>query len=358
MLKARVLYYNQKGFGHIALMVKDLETNKVYFYDWGGTHSLERNKKVYGDYIVIDLPDSPLAIEDFLEGIADTDYAHLTPRNFPEDKTYNLLSYNCAHAVQQLLHHSGYLEEQPVYRTGLRPDQVAQQAAKLAIAQLAENRAAIMAEESLSDVDGIQQLIDNTIARLEAESTRDEIVQGGTDAIKSIKIEALKNIKYDGSFASVNRLFEAAEFLGGRTAKELQQCIQLLNPELAMQLMIRRLKDKAQELNERGYPDHAAAIQKIIKAIEIKQQDLASGKITPVEFKQECSAVINQYESMLAQHRGFKQLFVNILLVISKLMPNPMEELSAHKAMGDTRSSKLLTDLNEVIDLQSTPRLG
>lgn len=305
------LYSCLKQMGHHELKRKE------YFFDYGGSYNFDDNWRSRGKPIRIDLPSVKKSFTDFFIALRNTDYTY-TPEGFggSSPRAYDLLNHNCAHATLNILHYAGYILEKPYTSFALPPITVAKKVSDLAHQIRPLFRKQLF--ESAVKNDSTQLI--NTLIKLSKNRLDDAIHFNYGNYIGgcSKDREYVSKIKFDGSYESIERLLAASENSSPHTAKELEECIALANPEHCLNAGIARLESVANELK---YQENAGNLRKI--AANLRQELLAFQKksISHEQFSKNCSQLIDEATPILKnEHSVFTQILKNIALAICGLV--------------------------------------
>ena len=274
-----------------------------YFYDLGGTFDLEENRKNRGEPIRIALPPSPKTWPDFYEDTRIT--GHMFFKDDVEVLSYNTFTYNCAHVSMDILHLAGYLPEKPDNQFALLPVTAAMKACDLAHQARAEFRKQLTETAVKTDK---KQLINTLIEQ--SKNRLDDAINFNYgyyigDCPKDL--EYLSQIEYDESCDSIERMLLVSEKVSPHLARELNDCIALLDPEACLFLSIRRLEEVANGLQN----NNARTLQGIAYQLRCEFDSFHEKKISGETFIQNASALLLQAEPILESEQ-------NISLVILK----------------------------------------
>lgn len=278
-----------------------------YFYDWGGAYDFQENLTKRGKSIRIPLPPTSKNLEEFFDEIEKKDYQYCSPH---DSMSYRLFTNNCAHATLGVLHAAGYTSKMPKASFGLTPFIVARKACDLAHKSRALFRKQLL--ESVLKTDPIQLV--NTLIELNINRLNDNIHFNYGKQLEgcSKELEKLAEIKYDGSYESIERLLKVSEEASPHTAKELEECIALVNPEACLTAGIARLESAAETLKNKK---NAHLIQ--IAASDLRQElaDFKEEKTSHEHFISRCSHLMDEVSPVLKNERSIsKQILKNIAL--------------------------------------------
>jgi hypothetical protein len=357
MLKAQVVYFPQYGFGHIGIQVEDIASGQKRFFDFGGTHDLVWNQHAdyYGKPIFIDLPPKDMLWDNFLKAIEPTCYNATQRDVFPEQEHYGLLTNNCAHATQQILHMLGYITQKPLQTFALTPYAIARQAADIAQQNrdefcqqvLATVNATIPAER----MNAINVLINKSIERL----TKEAELANSVNYI-SPQHQLLLDINYDNSSEAMDRLLLAYECADEKMARELQFCLGLLPADACLKVALARLDQGADNLAKRGFTEDGACAKNLKNNLTAMKDLLDQKKINYETFEYRANNAIAKALPKLEKHRGYKRMLGNLALAVVGMGVLYLLAISVNKIMtgnllffSKTRSATLVDEIKKEI---------
>ncbi|MFA5959348.1 MAG: hypothetical protein WC785_02425 [Tatlockia sp.] len=284
-----------------------------YFFDWGAAYDFEENRIKRGEPIRIPLPPTTKSFTDFFSAVVKDDYSGFTPSDYP---TYRLLTNNCAHATMEILHCAGYMPNKPKRFFGLAPITAAKKASELARQSQAIFRKRLL--EAASETDPkelVNTLIELSINRL---NRNIHFNYGKHLGGCARELEKLSLIKYDGSYESIERLLKTSEEVTPHTARELEDCIALVDPNACLQAGIARLNLVAQELKNKK---NASRLQAIAAQLTVNFNEFKEKKLSNEEFTRICANLIDEASPILKQEGGvLKQVIKNIALAVCGLV--------------------------------------
>jgi len=277
-----IVYYPPRGVmpGHIALKSywHDDRGEKVErFHDWGGTHNERPNIDEYGEPIIIKLPEAPKRL---LISLTSDDYV-------PGE--YNLLKNNCAHAVQTLLFHAGYIKSEPDKRFALLPKTVARQAARIALEDIKQHRQEITSG-SISfknNKNKIEILLTLTRFHMRAEMQLEQITNPALDTRKQTKqqqgLDVIANSFSRAKSITVELVQKLLNFQNqypedDRLQSEISQCLQLLPIQFRAQIKTYQLVSEFQQKCKKAglTPEQQQRADELVATLKTESVKLSS----------------------------------------------------------------------------------
>jgi hypothetical protein len=398
-VKATLKYWHHFfSFGHVAIELRDTESDQTLYISWANGNSPVLDAHDFGQSPVeIELPEAITTFADVQARIMASPL-YLSPdavryataiclkqmdfidvplkyrRELTEyGKPYQMLSYNCAHAVEDILIWSGFIHER-VDQYALRPYVLVQHVlSELRIERAYEKWLLYHDYRKLPD-DKIKGYLSLILQHLEWKRVAC-LAERFPAAVKEIDadIALLKQLNFT-STKRVEDVMALTNLIGAThltiTAKQLRQALRMLPAQQRYQAQIeyatRILTEKAADLAKRGFVRESNVAFALANDITTyRQACFKDHALTVAEFKQHVAARLRSAEPVLSSHRGWKKVLTNLVLAVlglgvGYLLAATCQKISSNRFFffPRTDSKKCLELIERGLGLTAHPACG
>lgn len=384
-LRTTIKYWHHPlSFGHIAIELHDTESGRTTYVSWANGNSEELDRHDFGGApIEIELPETVVSYDE-LEAKIKSSPLHLSPEavrfatsfclkqivftDIPfkyrreltnYSKSYQILTYNCAHAVEDVLIWGGYLEQR-LDQYVLRPYSLIRYVLSELRIEIAYSKWLLLnAEKKLPD-EKIKSYLSLILQRLEwkrlcclTERFPSDVSELDAD-IALLKRLNFNSVMHTPDLIALTNLIQAVHL--PTTAKQLREALSLIPPRqrylTQIEFAIRILKQKAVDLAKRGFAhDSQVALQLATEITDYRRACFEEGSLSVAQFKQNVSASLSRAEPILSRHRGWKQVLTNLVLAVLGFGVGYLVAAACHKIATNRFFFLPQTDAKKCLEL-------